>query len=165
MDHRSGTKVGGTFRAKAELLSHPGQIGEFLRRLVIDLGMTTLGTHIYDVPIAVKRMGFDCTCDEGGITGVTVLSTSHAAIHTWPEEGAACFDVHSCRPFDPQTVSNLINEMFDTDDLEMYDLTYSLKPQIKLINFLKNPNPEAIEYIQTLMNWANDGKDLDVLVR
>lgn len=129
MDYRSGTKVGGTFRARADKLSHPGQIGEFLRRLVVELGMTTLGTHIYDVPVAVKRLGMQCECDEGGITGVTVLSTSHATIHTWPEEGGACFDVHSCRTFEPSKVANLIKEMFDTDEVEMHDMTFSLKPK------------------------------------
>lgn len=126
MNHRTGTKVGGTFRANAEQLSQPGKISEFLRQLIKDLGMTSLGTHIYDVPLAVKRLGQELEHDEGGVTGVCILSTSHAAIHTWPEEGAATFDVHSCRPFEPKTVEKLIRKMFETDDVEIYDLTASL---------------------------------------
>lgn len=126
MNHRTGRKVGGTFRAHAKLLSEPGKISEFLRQLIKDLKMTSLGSHVYDVPIAVKRLGQELEHDEGGITGVTILSTSHAAIHTWPEEGAATFDVHSCRDFELKTVEKLIRKMFETDDVEIYDLTFSL---------------------------------------
>lgn len=131
MNHRTGRKVGGTFRARAEKLSDPGGISDFLRQLIKDLKMTSLGTHIYDVPLAVKRLGQDLEHDEGGVTGVCVLSTSHAAIHTWPEEGAATFDVHSCRDFEPSVVEKLIKKMFETDDVEIYDVTYSLAPKSK----------------------------------
>jgi S-adenosylmethionine decarboxylase proenzyme len=33
-----------------------------------------------------------------GVSGVVVISESHAAIHTWPERGFAAVDVFSCNP-------------------------------------------------------------------
>ena len=34
----------------------------------------------------------------GGITGVTLLTESHVACHTFPEYGSLCLNVFSCRP-------------------------------------------------------------------
>ena len=34
---------------------------------------------------------------EGGVTGLTLLSESHLAIHTFPEHGFAALSVYSCR--------------------------------------------------------------------
>jgi S-adenosylmethionine decarboxylase len=127
MNYRSGKKVGGTFRANAALLGNVGLISDFLRQLIVDLKMTSLGYHIYDVPMAVKRLGQELESDEGGISGLACLSTSHAAIHTWPEECGATFDVHSCRDFEIEVVENLIKKMFKTEDVEIHDLTSSLK--------------------------------------
>ena len=39
--------------------------------------------------------------DEGGVTGICVLSTSHCSIHTWPLRPFFVMDVYSCRDFDP----------------------------------------------------------------
>lgn len=131
MHIRSGRKVGGTFLADPNKLSDPGIISHFLRELIKCLEMTSLGYHIYDVPIAVKRLGQDPLTDEGGVTGLAVLSTSHAAIHTWPEEAGATFDIHSCRDFNPEVVENLIRNFFAAHKIDMYDLTFSLK-EIKI---------------------------------
>ncbi len=34
----------------------------------------------------------------GGITGVTLLTESHLACHTFPEYGSLCLNIFSCRP-------------------------------------------------------------------
>jgi S-adenosylmethionine decarboxylase len=34
--------------------------------------------------------------ETGGITGVSLLSESHLACHTWPELGAASFNLYCC---------------------------------------------------------------------
>jgi len=36
--------------------------------------------------------------DAGGITGVVVLSESHLACHTFPEQGFAALNLYCCRP-------------------------------------------------------------------
>ena len=128
MGYRNGSKVSGTFTGDPKLLADPGQVARFLRRLVEDIGMTALGHHIYDVPIAVKRLGQDPLSVEGGVTGITVLSTSHAAIHTWPEVRGGRIDVDSCREFDDQKVKSLLESMFSAENIYLYDLSFCFKP-------------------------------------
>ena len=86
------------------------------------------GTKVsFDVADELKKRGQKIEADEGGITAITVLSTSHIAIHTWPEENAATYDVHSCRDFSPELVRLIIEEVFETTDIENYDLSFSLE--------------------------------------
>ncbi len=129
LHHRQGTKVGGTFRACSSLLNSQETMKRFLELLTEKLEMNDLNTVIYDVATELKRVGKPIESDEGGVTGVTVYTTSHGAFHTWPEEGAATFDIHSCRCFKVSTVYALIQEFFDTNDIEIYDLSFSLGPK------------------------------------
>lgn len=123
----AGTKYMGTFLASPEVLQDVGAISTAMRTLVERIGMTTLGTHIYDVPMAVKRLGQDVESDEGGVTAVVVLSTSHAAIHTWPEDGGARFDVDSCREFDVQVVCRVLEEFLGAHSIVASDLSRALR--------------------------------------
>ena len=126
-NHRCGAKVGGTFRAKAALLSSKATIENFLKTLVEKLEMFDLTTVMYDVAAELKERNQPIEADEGGLTAVVVLSTSHIALHTWPEESGATFDIHSCRDFSVSLVTEIIKEIFETDDVETYDLSYSLQ--------------------------------------
>lgn len=36
--------------------------------------------------------------DEGGVTGVVLLSESHLSVHTFPESGFAAINLYCCRP-------------------------------------------------------------------
>lgn len=49
-----------------------------------------------------------------GITGVIVLSTSHASIHVWDATNPMCFqfDLYSCKKFNPSTVIKHLDEKF-----------------------------------------------------
>jgi S-adenosylmethionine/arginine decarboxylase-like enzyme len=127
MHLRSGRKIGGTFFGNPKLLSSSKNIDNFLKNLVSSLEMTCLEYGIHDVSEAVKNLGQTPLTDEGGVTGVAVLSTSHAAIHTWPEESGATFDIHSCREFSDKTVEDLIKEYFQAEKVDIYDLSHSLK--------------------------------------
>ncbi len=35
---------------------------------------------------------------EGGVTGLYLLTESHLSVHTYPEHGAASFNLYCCRP-------------------------------------------------------------------
>ena len=48
--------------------------------------------------------------DEGGTTGVVVISTSHIAIHTWEMRKFFQLDVFSCKDFDGQKALEYIRE-------------------------------------------------------
>lgn len=52
--------------------------------------------------------------DDCGVTGVVILSESHASVHTWPEYGYAAVDVFMCGTCDPnvavKTICNRLAE-------------------------------------------------------
>ena len=113
-----------------ETMSDTGNVARFLARLVKSLDMRMLGLSIYDVDYELEKLQADTFEDEGGVTGVAVLSTSHVSIHTWPERnGAAVLDVYSCREFPLQPVLVMCQEYFRVgeDDIKVSDLSVSLR--------------------------------------
>ena len=55
-----------------------------------------------------------------GLTAVTIIETSHIAMHIWDEQEPAMLqlDVYTCGPLDPYDVVNSLQEM-DPDCIEM----------------------------------------------
>lgn len=80
------------------------QVRETIAQLVKACGMRVLGLHSYDVEVEIAKLAAKPFEDEGGVTAVGVLSTSHASIHTWPARSFFVLDVYSCRDFDPSKV-------------------------------------------------------------
>lgn len=102
-------------------------VQNFLERLVRELGMRPLGpVHLYDVPLEVAKLGSEVFEDEGGVTGVVVLSTSHCSIHTWPLREHFVLDVYSCRDFDPGLVTEALRKTFELHHVRVSDLSDSL---------------------------------------
>jgi len=71
--------------------------------------------HIYEVPVdpeVLKRVQetgkFE---DEGGITAVCVISTSHLSIHCWPLQSFFSLDVFSCKSFNSDVAFSIIREV------------------------------------------------------
>jgi S-adenosylmethionine decarboxylase len=102
------------------LLSSPKAVGQFLPELVEALGMRIMGEpHIYKE-------------DHGGVTGVAVLSTSHAIIHTQRkkvgqlERGFFSLDVYSCRAFPNEPVEQLLKEHFGASKIMITDVSGAL---------------------------------------
>ena len=69
----------------------PSKLGDAkaVEKMLVDLidilGMRMLDkAHIYDVEVEIEKLGKMPFEDEGGVTGICVLSTSHCSIHTWP---------------------------------------------------------------------------------
>lgn len=56
-------------------------------RIVDELGLHPAGEPVWHV-----------FPDQGGITGLLLLTESHLACHTFPERGFAAFDLYCCRP-------------------------------------------------------------------
>jgi S-adenosylmethionine/arginine decarboxylase-like enzyme len=128
MGYRDGRVLVGVFRSDPEKLGDLGRIHRFLHHVVSEIRMRSLGTHLYDVPIAIRRFGEDPLGDEGGITALVVLSTSHIALHTWPTEGGARISIDSCRDYDPAIILTLLVKHFDATDLKLKDISDFLPP-------------------------------------
>src|ERR1700756_2246698 len=94
--------------------------------LVDVLGRRLLGEpHMYEVEAEISKLGKEPFEDEGGVTGVCVLSTSHCSIHTWPLRPFFVMDVYSCRDFDSSAVEKLLTERLGAYDLQVTDVSAS----------------------------------------
>ena len=58
----------------------------------------------------MEKMNVEPFEDEGGVTGIGVLSTSHCAVHTWPLRSFFVMDVYSCRDFDVDIVRAMVGD-------------------------------------------------------
>jgi len=71
-------------------------ITKVLNEMPEELGMNKFSDpQVTEVP----GQGLD-SFDRGGVTGFVILVESHMAIHTFPEDGYASFDIFSCKEFD-----------------------------------------------------------------
>ena len=123
-----GTQVKVLGRAPEAVLADPNRIETLLRALVDKLGMRLLGApHMYEVPLEIEKLGVEPFEDEGGVTGIAVLSTSHISVHTWPLQREFVMDVYSCRPFDPDDVRRALLSDLSASDLQLTDLSFALR--------------------------------------
>jgi len=95
--------------------------------LIDVLGMRLLDkAHMYEVETEISKLGVEPFEDEGGVTGVCVLSTSHCSIHTWPLRPFFVMDVYSCRDFETEAVEKFLRERLGAYDLQVTDVSASL---------------------------------------
>ena len=91
------------------------RLQDLFETLTQALQMTALGPcHVYQVPVdplvleRVRQTGvFE---DEGGITGVQVISTSHMTLHAWPLQKFFSLDTFSCKDFDFEAALQIIRD-------------------------------------------------------
>lgn len=126
MSHGRHVKVLG--RGSPELLGSASVVETMLRDLIGILGMRILGEpHLYEVETEIAKLGVEPFEDEGGVTGVCVLSTSHCAIHTWPLRPFFVMDVYSCRDFDPLAIERHLAGRLGAYDLQLTNLSFALE--------------------------------------
>jgi S-adenosylmethionine decarboxylase len=125
MTHGRHIKVIG--RGTPAQLGGASAVEAMLRDLVDLLGMRLLGEpHMYEVETEIAKLGKEPFEDEGGVTGVCVLSTSHCSIHTWPLRSFFVLDVYSCRDFDPIVVEKHLFDRLGAYDVQVTDVSASL---------------------------------------
>ena len=97
-------------------------IKAWIRNLVDELGMKPLGET---VAVYVDKKG------NRGLTCLTVLSTSHIALHTWDETdpGVLQLDVYTCGTLDKNIVFDHIKQF---EPKEINYLTIDRKDYIKV---------------------------------
>lgn len=106
-------------RSRAPGLGAVDEVRGVVERIVGACEMRLLGdVRCYDVPVEIERLGAEPFEDEGGVTAIGVLSTSHCAIHTWPARGLFVLDVYSCRNFETLAILDVLRERFG-EGLEM----------------------------------------------
>jgi S-adenosylmethionine decarboxylase len=88
----------------AEALRDTGRLGAIFERAVAELSLHTVGeAHWHKFPAP------------GGVTGLALLSESHLACHTYPEFGAATFNLYCCRARPRWNWEEVLREMLGAD--------------------------------------------------
>ena len=96
-------------KGHAELLGDVPYLDRLFRDLVQLLNMEILVEPAFRaVPTDPDKL--ETEHDEGGVTGMAVITTSHISIHTWPLRAQFSFDVYSCRPFEEAIVIDFLKE-------------------------------------------------------
>jgi S-adenosylmethionine decarboxylase len=127
MSHGRHVKVVGY--GDAARLGAVDNVRAFLEGVVQAVGMRPLGEpQMHDVALDLEKMNVEPFEDEGGVTGVVVLSTSHCSIHTWPLRRFFTFDLYSCRGFSDGKVLMALSHHFAVQTFRLTDLTDSLEP-------------------------------------
>jgi S-adenosylmethionine decarboxylase len=127
MQHGRHVKIVG--KGDPDRLRSVDWVRAMLEEMVSRLGMRLLGdAHMYEVEEEIHKMGAEPFEDEGGVTGIAVLSTSHCAVHTWPLRSHFVMDVYSCRDFEAADVEQVLYERLGAYGLRLTDVSHSLEP-------------------------------------
>jgi len=100
---------------------------EIFCKLVKLLGMEYLDRPlVWDLPIDESKL--DSPLDEGGISVIVPITTSHLSAHCWPARNALMLDVFSCKPFSVEEALDLIRTEFGIRSIH-YTVVDRLDPE------------------------------------
>ena len=78
-----------------------------------------LGMHKFSAPQLTKIPVQPDSFDKGGLTGFVILVESHIAIHTFPSDEFASFDIFSCKYFSEDTATKYLMEKLGAKRVEL----------------------------------------------
>jgi S-adenosylmethionine/arginine decarboxylase-like enzyme len=112
--------------AKPTLLSNVVYLEQTMRTIIKDIGMRLISLNTAHVKeeLPLPPVGIDqaSSCrqrfaPDGGYSIQALITTSHVAIHTWPEVAFFMFDVVSCKPFEQQRLRMLLDEYLGVSEV------------------------------------------------
>jgi S-adenosylmethionine/arginine decarboxylase-like enzyme len=115
MNSSAGLHIVMDARVEDPAVFTPEQLALVFSKLVQALGMKPLDKiQVYEVPVdpaileRARRTGtFE---DEGGISTIQVISTSHLSLHAWPLQRYFALDAFSCKDFNYELALSIIRE-------------------------------------------------------
>jgi S-adenosylmethionine/arginine decarboxylase-like enzyme len=94
---------------------------EMFHDLVSTMDMSIIVPPFFkDVELDPKLLTGDRFRDEGGISGLCMVNTSHLAIHCWPLRNAFMFDASSCKRFDPDKAVKVLSSYLKPTRLRVH---------------------------------------------
>lgn len=78
-----------------------------------------LGMHKFSAPQLTKIPVQPDSFDKGGLTGFVILVESHIAIHTFPSDEFASFDIFSCKYFSEDNATKYLMEKLGAKRVEL----------------------------------------------
>jgi len=125
MDGRHIKVVG---RGRADLLGDPAVLYRAIYHIIKAIKMESLlGPYVAEVELDIRKMGREPLEDEGGVSGVAIISTSHVAMHCWPlrefdpEREMFVLDIFSCRDFEHKPVIDTLETFFKVYGVRVAD--------------------------------------------
>jgi len=101
-------------------------VEESLLSIIDDL-VTTLGMKYLCKPIIqtvpYDQSEIDTYNDEGGISIIAPITTSHISAHCWPLRKLLMMDIFSCKPFDTAKAEKMVIARFGLGDYKSYTVT------------------------------------------
>ena len=94
------------FRGNPEKLASQELVRELLDRIPDAIGMTKISTP------HVQRYVGDKPVD-WGVSGFVLIAESHITIHTFPDRDLAWVDIFSCKGFDAELATHVVQDAFD----------------------------------------------------
>ena len=88
-------------------LNDVAHLTALLKQMAAVSGFRILGEHFHQF-------------DPMGCTGILLLSESHIAIHTWPEDRAAVLTFLTCGGRSPHAALELVRQGLGTDKVEIH---------------------------------------------
>jgi S-adenosylmethionine decarboxylase len=83
---------------------------------VLDMQLI-FGPLFKEVEIEPEKLTGDVFQDEGGISGICMIGTSHISVHVWPLRQHVSMDVFSCKPFDEEKARSVIEGFFQPENV------------------------------------------------
>jgi S-adenosylmethionine decarboxylase proenzyme len=111
----------------AQILRDEASLRGVFARVIHDLGLKTIDKAVWH-----KFEG------EGGVTGLVALTESHLACHTYPEYGAATFNLYCCRSRPEWDWESHLKELLGAESVNVTRLSRGSKtdePVRTLVNF------------------------------
>jgi hypothetical protein len=102
--------------SSATWMHDKGAVQKSLTFLISDVGMKPLGTMLCE-EVDLDPEKLHCEDDEGGVSYIQMLTTSHVSIHCWPLRSRFSFDLFSCKNFDPTKVITSVHKSFEVVDM------------------------------------------------
>lgn len=120
------------FTAPSEQLRSEEKLFVFLRRAVkaIDCKIVA-GPLVATIEESKKPDNAKIWEDDGGISGIVILSTSHIAAHFWTQERYGVIDAYSCKPYDIAALLEEILRQYEAERWRISDLSFSINGTVE----------------------------------
>lgn len=92
------------FSSSTGLLADSAELERIVRHVADLAEMRIINVTTSNIKSDLSKLQSTVFEDEGGISILALISTSHIALHTWPARRTFMFDLVSCRPFNAEDV-------------------------------------------------------------
>lgn len=94
---------------------------QMFEELIEAMGMSIIVPPFFkEVELEPRLLTGDRFRDEGGISGLRMVNTSHLAVHCWPLRNAFMFDASSCKRFNANVAVDIIKRYLKVERLRVH---------------------------------------------